>query len=141
MVLNTPLSSSICPWLVPHWLSCFKVLHYYHLFLCRANFAWDMQRRCRKKRNHHEHDEKANFFHVAKVVKFWMFFFCFVLFFIEKMPSSIIMFKSYVGKRSNSRSQMFIKTSALKNFAIFTGRNLVEASFDKVSGLQVCIFI
>ena len=29
-----------------------------------------------------------------------------------------------VGKRSNSRSQMFCKVDALKNLAIFTGKHL-----------------
>ena len=36
----------------------------------------------------------------------------------------LVMLFIHVGKRSNSRSQMFFKTGALKNFAIFTGKNL-----------------
>ena len=43
----------IGPGLVSHWLSCFKVFHYYHLLLCRVN-TWSaasllkkrLQRRC-----------------------------------------------------------------------------------------------
>ena len=62
------------PGLVPRWLSCFKVLHYDHLLLCRANAAWSMQWRYREKRNDQEHHEKVSFFHLAK---FWMFFFFF----------------------------------------------------------------
>ena len=54
---------------------CFKVFHCYHLFLCRANFAWYMHRRNREKRNNQEHHEKTSFF---------------VLFF-EKMSSSLLM--------------------------------------------------
>ena len=55
------------------------------------------------------------------LVKFWMFFFCFVF---QEMSSSIPMLLvtllAHRGKRSNSRSQMFFKTGVLKNFAIFT---------------------
>ena len=52
-----------------------------------------------------------------------------VFFFVfEKMSCSISMFLvmllAHVGKRSNSRSQMFSKTGVLKNLAIFTGKNL-----------------
>ena len=36
----------------------------------------------------------------------------------------LAMLLAYVGKGSNSRSQMFAKIGALKNFAIFTGKNL-----------------
>ena len=50
---------------------------------------------------------------------------CFVS---EKMSSSIpmllAMLLAHVGNRSNRRSQMFSKTGVLKNFAIFTGKNL-----------------
>ena len=60
------------------------------------------------------------FFRIAK-----FYFFCFVF---EKMSSSIpmllVMLLAHVGKRSNSRSQMFSKRGVLKNFAIFTGKNL-----------------
>ena len=47
---------------------------------------------------------------------------------VQKMSSSIpmllFMFLAHVGKRSNSRSQMFSKTGILKIFAIYTGKNL-----------------
>ena len=48
--------------LVPRWLSCFKVLHYDHLLLCRENAAWGMQWRYREKRNDQEHHENVSFF-------------------------------------------------------------------------------
>ena len=58
------------------------------------------------------------------------FFFFFVS---EKISSSIpmllVMLLAHVGKRSNSRSQMFSKTGVLKNFAIFTGKNLCWSLF------------
>ena len=58
------------------------------------------------------------------------FLFCFVF---EKMCSSIpillVMLFAHVGKRSNSRSQMFFRTSFLKNFAIFTGKYLCWSLF------------
>ena len=56
-------------------------------------------------------------------------FFCFLF---EKMPSSILillMLFAHVGKRSNSRSQMFSKTILLKYFAIFTGKHLYWSLF------------
>ena len=77
-----------------------------------------MQGRYREKRNDQEHHENIAYFHIAK---FSMIFFVF-----EKMSSSIPMFLvmllAHVGKRSNSRSQMFFKTGVLKNFAIFLGK-------------------
>ena len=55
---------------------------------------------------------------------------CFVF---EKMSFSIpvllVMLLAHVGKGSNSRCQMFFKTAALKNFAIFTGKNLSWSLF------------
>ena len=53
-----------------------------------------------------------------------------VFFFVfKKMSSSIPMFLvtllAHVGKRSNSRSQMFSRAGVLKNFAIFTGKKPV----------------
>ena len=96
---------------------CFKVFHYYHLLLCRANFAWYMHRRNREKRNNQEHHEKTNFF---------------VLFF-EKMSSLLLMLLVllfiHVEKRSNSLLQMFFKTGVLKNFAIPTGKHLCWSLF------------
>ena len=56
-----------------------------------------------------------------------------VFFVFEKMSSSIpmllLMLLAHVGKRLNSRSQMFSKTGALKYFAIFTGKNLCWSLF------------
>ena len=78
------------PRLVPHhWLSCFKILHYHQLLLCRANAAWDMQWRHREKRNDHEHHENPSFFHLAK---FWMFFFfvCVCVLFLRKYLLQIL---------------------------------------------------
>ena len=84
-----------------------------------------MQWRYREKRNDQEHHENVSFFHIVK-----FYFFCFVF---EKMSCSIPMFLvmllAHVGKRSNSRSQMFSKTGVLKNFAIFTGKNLCWSLF------------
>ena len=37
----------------------------------------------------------------------------------------------------NNHSQMFFKIGALKNFAIFTGKCLLESVFDKVAGQQL----
>ena len=130
----------IGPGLVPHWLSCSKVLHYYHHLLCRENTAWVMQWRHREKQNDQDCHEKASSFHLAK---FWMIFYCFIF---EKMSSSIpillAMLFTHVGKISNSRWQMFSKTGVLKNFAIFTVQKLfLKPLFDKVSVLKTCIFI
>ena len=92
-----------------------------------------MQWRYREKRNDQEHHEKVSFFHLAK---FWIFLFLFLrkfslqspCFVFEKISSSIpmwlAMLLAHVGKSSNSRSQMFYKTGALKHFVIFTGKNL-----------------
>ena len=72
----------------------------------------------REKRNHQEH-EKASFFSST-----WVFLYCFW---------EYVWFTSYVacyfcvvpvGKHSNGRSKMFYKIDALKNLAIFTGKNL-----------------
>ena len=96
-----------------------------------------MQWRYREKRNGQEHHEKESFFHLAK---FWMFFLflrkCplqFPCFAFEKMFSLIpmlpVMLLAHVGKGSNSCSQVFSKTGALKNFAILTGKNLCWTIF------------
>ena len=62
------------------------------------------------------------FFHLTE---FWNGFICFVF---EKMSSShpmlLVKLCVHVGKRSNSRSQMFFKIGVLKNCAIFTGKHL-----------------
>ena len=56
----------------------------------------------------------SNFFHLAE---FQNGFFCFIF---EKMSSSVpmllVMLFAHVGKLSNSRSQVFFKTSLLKTF-------------------------
>ena len=78
-----------------------------------------MQSRNREKRNDQEHHEKVIFFHLAEI---YNVFFCFVF---EKIPSSLpvllAMLFAHLAKLSNRRSQMFVKTGVLKNFAIFTG--------------------
>ena len=70
-------------------------------------------------RNDQKHHEKPSFFHLAS---FRMLFFVF-----EKMssllPMLLFMLFAYVGKRSNSRSQMFLQTGVPKDFAIFTGKH------------------
>ena len=47
----------------------------------------------------------------------------------SSIPMFLVMLLAHVGKRSNSRSQMFSKTGVLKNFAIFTGKNLCWSLF------------
>ena len=85
----------------------------------------------RKKRNDQEHHEKVSFFHLAN----FECFFLFVLFLENVLFNSHVVSLTHAGKRSNSRSQMFSKTGVLKNFAIFTGKNLcsVEKVFLKNS--------
>ena len=61
---------------------------------------------------------------------------CFVF---EKMSSSIhmvLMLFIHVGKRSNSRLQMFFKTGVLNNFAKITGKHLCWSLFCKVAGCR-----
>ena len=60
----------------------------------------------------------------------WAFLFCFwgnVLFTSYVLATTVLFVP--VGKRSNSRSQMFCKIDALKNLAIFTGKHLVWRFF------------
>ena len=46
------------------------------------------------------------------------------------------------GKARSSRSRMFFKIGALKNFVNFTGKHLCwSLFFNKVTGLQACNFI
>ena len=56
-----------------------------------------------------------------------------LLFFFKEMSSSIpmllVILFAHVGKCSNSRSQIFFKTSVPRNFAIFTGKNLCWSLF------------
>ena len=42
--MNNWLNFSIGPGSDPHWLSCFKLLHYYHLLLCSTNAVWDIEK-------------------------------------------------------------------------------------------------
>ena len=116
---------SIGPELVPRWLTCFKVLHYDHLLSCRANAAWRMQWRYREKRKWSRATWKCKIFYIAK---FWIFFF------FRKCPlqfswSLLCMLLAHIEKRSNSRLQIFSKTGVLKNFAIFTRKNLCWSFF------------
>ena len=71
---------------------------------------------------------KGKFFSSSWVLE--CFLFCFVF---EKMSSSLpmllVMLLAHVGKRSNSRSQMFFKTGVLKYFAIFTEKHLCWSLF------------
>ena len=63
----------------------------------------------------------------------FIYLFIYLFIYIEKMSSSLhmvlVMLFIHVGKRSNSRSQMFFETGALKNFAIFTGKHLCWSLF------------
>ena len=47
----------------------------------------------------------------------------------SSIPVFLVMLLAHVAKRSNSRSQMFSKIWVLKNFAIFTGKNLCCSLF------------
>ena len=98
------LNFSIGPGLDPHWLSCFKLLHYYHLLLCRANAAWDI--------------EKTKWSRPSCKGKFFFY-----------LAVSVLNFLLLVMLRSNSRLQIFFKTDVLKNFAIFTGKHLCWSCF------------
>ena len=62
---------------------------------------------------------------VFSIFSTWAFLFCFwenVLFTSYVLATTVLFVP--VGKRSNSRSQMFCKIDALKNLAIFTGKHL-----------------
>ena len=47
----------------------------------------------------------------------------------SSIPMLLVMLLAHAGKGSNSRSRMFSKTGALKNFAIFKGKNLCWSLF------------
>ena len=55
----------------------------------------------------------------------------------------LVMLLTHVGKRSNSRSEMFFKICFLKNSVIFTEKHppVLEPFLNKVAGLKACIFI
>ena len=84
------------------------------------------------------------FFHLAEnVFVFFLFlfvfcFFLFVCFFFEKMPFSfhmlLVMLFTYVGERSNSRSQMFFQTGEFHNIQRKTPA--LESLFNIVIGLK-----
>ena len=58
------------------------------------------------------------------------FFFCFAFEKISsELPLLLVMLFDHVGKRSNSSSQMFLKTDVLKSFAIFTGKRMCWSLF------------
>ena len=71
---------------------------------------------------------------------FFVFFFFFVclFFFFEKMPFSfhmlLVMLFTYVGERSNSRSQMFFQTGEFHNIQRKTPA--LESLFNIVIGLK-----
>ena len=126
------------PGLVPRWLSCFKVLHYDHLLLCRANAAWDVQWRYREKRNDQGHHEEVSFFHLAK---FWMFFFCFlenVLF-----NSNVACYVTCSCRKTFKQpfTDVLQKRCSKKFCNIHRKKPVLKPLFDKVSGLKACIFI
>ena len=99
------LNISVGPGLDTHWLSCFKLLHYYQLLLCMANAAWDIE-----KTKWSRPWYKSSFFHLAD----------------KKCPLHFLLL---VMLRSNSCLQILFKTGVLKNFAIFTGKHLCWSRF------------
>ena len=121
------------PWLV----KLFKVLHYYYLLLRRATAAWDMQWRNRKKRNDQERHVKASFFTFCCLLCYLFLKKCLLHFLL------LVMLFAHVAKRSNSRSQRFFKTGALKisRYCIHRKTPVLEPLFNEVSGLKACIFI
>ena len=88
----------------------------------------DVKWRKREKRNDKEH-EKASLFHIADYSNSFRFVFIF-----EKTFSSLPMLFVHVGKSSSetlrsSRSQMYFKVGALKNFSMFAKSTCVRVSF------------
>ena len=139
-VKNTALPcSELQVRLVPHCLRRFKVLHYYHLLICRANAAWHALEKLRKTKWSRA-SWKGKFFSSGWVLE--CFFFNF--FFFEKMSPSLLTFLVmlfiYVGKHSNIPSQMFFKTGVLISH-FHRKTPVLESLFDKVTGLKTCIFI
>ena len=53
----------------------------------------------------------------------------FIVLLSSSIPVLPVMLFAHVGKRSNSRSQMLLKTGVLINFAVFTGKNLCRSLF------------
>ena len=111
---------------VPHSLSCFKVLHYYHLVLCRANAAWHAVEIYVEKNEMVKSIMKRQIFFIYLSFRIVFFFlFCFVF---KKMSFWLPIFV-HIGKRSNSRSQMSFKTGVLKHLAKVTGKHLCWSLF------------
>ena len=80
-----------------------------------------MKSRNREKPNDQDYHVKASFFHLIHKKFLLNFLLLVMLFVFEKMPSSLpaaSMLFAHVAKSSNSRSQIFFKTSALKTSAI-----------------------
>ena len=88
-----------------------------------ANVKW----RNREKRNYQEH-EKASFFYLADFYNGFYSIFGKTSYSLPMWLVTIMLFVP-VGKRSNSRSQMFDKIGALKNLPIFTGKRLCWSFF------------
>ena len=61
----------------------------------------------------------------------------------SSIPMLLVMLLAHVGKDSNSRSQMFLKTGLPKDFHrdIHRKKTVLKLLSDKVSGLKACIFI
>ena len=98
-----------------------SLLHYYHILLCRANAAWCA---VEKEKNEIIKNMKRQVFFIYLSFRI-AFLFCFwenVLFTSYVLATTVLFVP--VGKRSNSRSQMFYKIDPLKNLAIFTGKHL-----------------
>ena len=97
-----------------------NLVHYYHLLLCRANAAWCA---LEKEKNEIIKNLKRQVFfiylsfRIAFLVCFWEY-----VWFTSYVACYYCVFR--VVKHSNSRSQMFCKIDALKNLAIFTGKDL-----------------
>ena len=98
-----------------------NLFYYYHLFSYRANAAWCV---VEKEKTKLSRTWKGKFFFIYLSFRI-AFLFCFwenVLFTSYVLATTVLFVP--VGKRSNSRSQMFCKIDALKNLAIFTGKHL-----------------
>ena len=86
-----------------------------------------VQWRNREKRNYQEHERQAFFIQLSVKIGFVFFIF---LYFLKKRPihflCSLLLLFVPVGKRLNSRSQLFYEIDAFKNLTIFTGKKLQE---------------
>ena len=105
-----------------------------------------MQWRNREKRNDQEHHVKASFFHLTDKIFFFTSCCLLCYLFLKKCLLHfllLVMLFAHVAKRSNSRSQIFFKTDALKilQYCIHRKTLVLEPLFNKVSGLKASIFI